>query len=69
VIAQLKQQKLEYPAILGLFCRVVKDVATGATLLGHDTEGKKHATLAVQGEQMKNAISIAQALKVKGLVK
>lgn len=65
VIARLSAQDLKYPAILGLFCRVVKDVATGATLMGHDVTGGKHATTALQAEKMKNAISIAQAIKAR----
>jgi putative adhesin Stv-like protein len=67
VMTKLKQQSLQYPAILGLFCRVVKDVTTGKEIKSHDITGKKHATVAQQGAHMKNAISIAQALKAKGL--
>ena len=67
VIAKLKQRSLRYPALLCLFCRVVKDVATGQELMSHDVTGKKHATVAQQGAHMKNAISIAQTLKAKGL--
>lgn len=65
VISRLSTQDLKYPAILGLFCRVVKDVATGATLMGHDVVGGTHATVALQAEKMKNAISIAQAIKAR----
>jgi len=69
VIAQLNHHNYKYPAILCLFCRVVKDVTTGREIMSHNTDGKKHATVALRGEQMKNAISIAQALKARGLAK
>jgi hypothetical protein len=63
VIAQLKKQSLTYPAILGLFCRVVKNVSTGESLMVHDVSGAKLATMDEIAFKQRNAIAIAQALK------
>lgn len=69
VIATLKQQGLAYPAILCLFCRVVKKLDTGVALKSFDVTGAKHLTAMLEGQKMKDAISIAQALKAAGKVK
>jgi hypothetical protein len=67
-LKQLNAQGLTYPGVLCLFCRVVKNVQTGESLMSKDVTGGKHAVAGARAEQMKNAISIAQALKAKGVV-
>lgn len=65
VMTQLKAQSLEYPEILCLFCRVVKNVTTGEATHKKSVVGGEHATAQEANSKMKDAISIAQALKAK----
>lgn len=65
VMQALKQAGLEYPQITCLFCRVVKEVSTGQTLMGYDVTGGQHKAVAEQTSKMKDAIAIGQALKKK----
>lgn len=69
VLSALKQQGLAYPAVLCLFCRVVKKLDTGESIKSFDVTGGKHQTAMQDGQKMKDAISIAQALKAAGKIK
>jgi hypothetical protein len=69
IIRQLKQQGFTYPSLLILACRVVKDLSTGDVIKGHTVRGAKHDSVAIHNQHQKDAVSIAQELKRKGLAK